>query len=64
MDWLKICMEFRVEGIRPIGRPKKTWLESVEADMAELEIDREDVHDRKKWRKNVMKRKSNPIGKL
>ena len=31
--------------------------------MAELEIDREDVHDIKKWRKNVMKRKSNPIGK-
>ena len=33
--------------------------------MAELEIDKEDVHDRKKWRMNanVMKRKSNPIGK-
>ena len=41
----------------------RTWLESVEADMAELEIDREDVHDRKKWRKNVMKMKSNLIGK-
>ena len=39
------------------------WLESVEADMAEFENDREHVHDRKKWRKNVMKRKSNPIGK-
>ena len=39
------------------------WLDSVEADMAELEIDKEDVHDRKKWRRNVRKRKSNPIGK-
>ena len=40
-------------------------LQSVEADMAELEIDKEDVHDRSKWRRNmnVMKRKSNPIGK-
>ena len=27
-----------------------------------LEFDREDVHDRKKWRQNVMKRKSNTIG--
>ena len=27
---------------------------SVEADMARLEIDSEDVHDRKKWRKNVI----------
>ena len=31
--------------------------------MAELEINKEDVHDRNKWRRNVMKRKSNPIGK-
>ena len=33
--------------------------------MAKLEINIEDVHDRKKWRMNVnvMKRKSNPIGK-
>ena len=64
-DWVKKCMEYRVEGRRTVGRPRKTWLESVEADMAELEIDKEDVHDRKKWRKNVnvMKRKSNPIGK-
>ena len=28
--------------------------------MAELEIDKEDVNERKKWRRNVMKRKSNP----
>ena len=42
-----------------------TWLECVEVVMAELEIDKEDVHDRSKWRRivNVMKRKSNPIGK-
>ena len=33
--------------------------------MAELEIDKEDVHDSSKWRRNVnvMKRKFNPIGK-
>ena len=64
-DWVKTCMEYRVEGRRPMGRPRKTWLESVEADIAELEIDKEDVHDRSKWRRivNVMKRKSNPIAK-
>ena len=54
-------MELRVEGRRPVGRPRR--LESVEADMVELEIDKGDVHDKKKWRRNVMKRKSNPIGK-
>ena len=51
-DWVKKCMEFRVEGRRPVGRPTRTWLDSVE-----------DVNDRKKLRRNVMKRKSNPIGK-
>ena len=62
-DWVKKCMEYRVEGRRAVGRPRRTRLESVEADMAELEIDKEDDHDRKKWRRNVMKRKSNPIVK-
>ena len=63
-DWVKKCMEYRVEGRRLVGRPRKTWLESVEVDMAELEIDKEDVHDRSKWRRivNFMKRKSNLIG--
>ena len=35
-DWVKKCMEYRVEGRRPTGRPRRTWLERVEADMAEL----------------------------
>ena len=43
-DWVNKCMEYRVEG----RRPRRLCLESVEADMAELEIDRKDVHDRKK----------------
>ena len=60
-DWVKKCI--RVEGRRPVGRPRRIWLESVEAVMAELEIDKEDIHDKKKWRRNVIKRKSNPIVK-
>ena len=60
---MKKCMGYTVEGRRPVGRPRKTWLESVEADMAEPGIDKEGVHDRRKWRRNVMKRNSNPIGK-
>ena len=35
---------YRVEGRIPVGRPRKTWLESVEADMAELEIDKKEGH--------------------
>ena len=55
---MKKCMDFRVKGRRPVGRPRRTWLESVEVDMAELGIDRDNIHDRKKWRRNVMKRKT------
>ena len=51
-DCVNKCMEYRVEGRRPVGRPRNTWLETVEADMAELEIDKEDVYDRRKWRNN------------
>ena len=47
-------MEFRVE----CRRPRSTWLVSVEADMAELHIDKEDVHDKRNGER-VMKRKSN-----
>ena len=31
---MKKCMEYRVESRIPVGRQRKTWLESVEADMA------------------------------
>ena len=40
-DWVKKCMEFIVEGRRPVGSSRRTGLESVEADIAELEIARE-----------------------
>ena len=60
---MKKCVEFGVEGGGPVRRSGGTWLESVEADMAELGIDREGVHGRKKWRRNIMKRKFNPIEK-
>ena len=38
-DWVEKFMEYRDECRRPVGRPIRTWLKSVEADMAELEIE-------------------------
>ena len=37
-DWVKKCMEYRVEGRRLVGRPRKTWLESVECECYEEEV--------------------------
>ena len=34
--WVKKYMEFKVKDRRPVGRPRRTWLEVVEADMVEL----------------------------
>ena len=34
-DWVKKCTEYKVEGPRPRGRPKKTWREVVEKDYQE-----------------------------
>ena len=56
-EWVTKCMEIRVEVRIQVERKINTWLENVEADMAELEIDREYIHDRKQWRWTVMKRK-------
>ena len=55
-DCVKSCMEIRGEGRRSIGRLRETWLETVESYMAELEIDREDIRDGQKWRRNVIKK--------
>ena len=41
---MKKYMEYKVEG----RRPRRKWLENVEVNVAELEINKEDVHDRKK----------------
>ena len=52
------CMEKRIGDRSPVGRLSRTWLWI--ADMPEMEID---IYDRKIWRRNIMNRKSNPIGK-
>ena len=50
---------FKVEG----RRPRWTWLEGVKVDMAELEIDQEDVHDRKEMEKECYEEEVQPYQK-
>jgi len=46
IDWVNKCMEYEVEGARPTGRPKKTWLsEIVEKDCQARKLNREDAMD-------------------
>ena len=45
-DWVKKCMEYEVEGSRPRGRPKRTWIEVVQRDCKAHILNREDAMNR------------------
>jgi len=42
-EWVKKCMDFLIEGVRPRGRPTMTWKEVVEGDMKTLKLSKEDA---------------------
>ena len=46
-------MEYKVEGSRPRGRPKRTWKEVVREDCQARKLNKEDAMDRRKWRKVI-----------
>jgi len=52
-DWVKKYMEYEVEGVRPRGRPKKTWGEIVEKDCQVHGLSREDAMDLITWIKQM-----------
>ena len=52
---MKACTRLLVEGMAPVGRPRKNTLS---ADMCLLTVDTEDAHNRKKWRA-IGQRKAN-----
>jgi len=52
-DWVKKCMDYKVEGTRPRGRPKKTWREIVEKDCRARGLNTEDAMDRSRRRKQI-----------
>ena len=52
-DWVKKCMEYKVEGSRPRGRPKRTWRQVVQKDCQARNFNREDAMDRGRWKKLI-----------
>jgi len=50
-DWVKKCTEYKVEGPRPRGRPKRTWRKVVKKDCQAGKLNKEDATDRSRWRK-------------
>ena len=52
-EWVKKCVDFVVEGVRPRGRSKRTWKEVVEGAMKSLKLSKEDALARSKWRRLI-----------
>jgi len=52
-DWVKKCMEYKVEGAKPRGRPKKTWREIVEKGCQTCGLNGEDAMDCIRWMKQI-----------
>jgi len=44
-------MDYKVEGVRPRGRPKKTWCEVIWKDSQTRQQCKKDAVDHRKWRK-------------
>ena len=49
-EWVKKCIEVEAEGEVPRGRPMKTWWETVQNDMKEAGLRKEDARDRGVWK--------------
>ena len=49
-DYVKACTRLVVEGKAPVGRPRKTWQNTLSADMHLLKVALQSIHERKKWR--------------
>jgi len=45
-DWVEKCKEYKVEGSRPRGRPKRTWKEVVQEDCQARKLNKEDATHR------------------
>ena len=52
-QWVKKCMDFKVDGSAGRGRPRKSWLECVNDDMKKFGLKKEMAHDRTVWQSAI-----------
>ena len=48
---LRRAMDFKVEGKRKSGRPKKTWIKWISEDMKPEKVNEATVYNRAEWKK-------------
>jgi len=59
-DWIRKCTVLEVEGRKPKGRPKKTWMDGVKKDMNQLGLVVNDAEDRDRWRRMIWGKPADP----
>ena len=52
-QWVKKCMDFKVDGSAGRGRPRKSWLECVNDDMKKFDLKGEMVRDGNVWQSAI-----------
>jgi len=52
-DWVKKCMEYKVDDSRPRGRPKRTWREVVQNHCQAHYLNGDDAIDCSRWWKLI-----------
>ena len=57
---MKGCTKLVVQRTVPAGRLRKTWQNSVFADLSLLDTDPRDARDRVKWKRAIGRIKANP----
>ena len=56
-DWVKKCISMEVDGKKPRGRPKLTWMDTVKSDMDRTDLTPVFAHDRNVWRRWTSRRR-------
>ena len=52
-DWVKKCISMEVDGKKPRGRPKLTWMDTVKSDMDRMDFTPVFAHYRNVWRRLI-----------
>ena len=52
-NWINSCFHLEVDGFKGKGRPRKTWIETINEDLKEWNIDSDVIKDRPIWKNNL-----------
>ena len=63
-DWVKKYISMEVDGMKPRGRPKLTWMDTVKSDMDRMDLTPVLAHDRNVWSRLRSRRRYANLGSL